>query len=170
MTVKGQRQRIATDAERKRAVEIYETEGPSEAARQTGWAKSTITGWAKKAGVATQSPHDLEAVTAARVARHHLSMAEWREKITDDLQQISLLAAQAEQDYLTQNGRLPTMEKITSARVKAVSDLMLLSGEPTSRTAVTKELGPQAAAAARLRDELAQRREASITVPEMVMN
>jgi hypothetical protein len=161
MTVKGGKQRIATDAERERALAIYEAEGPSEAARQTGWAKSTITQWAKRRGVATQSPHDLEAVTAARVARHNLSMAEWRERITADLQQISLLAATVEQHYLSQEGqRLPTMEKVTSARVKAVNDLMLLSGEPTSRTAVQKELGPAAAAAARLRDELAERRQA----------
>ena len=151
----------SSSEERAAAVKLYEEVGPSEAARRLGRSKSTIVVWAHAAGAHTRGSEELQELTRQREARRQLSMAEWREQITEKLRSNSLLAASLEGRHLKQTGmRAPSLERVTQARVKAVSDLLLLSGEATSRSASLQELPAQALNAARLRDELSARRAA----------
>ena len=138
---------------------LYEQFGPAEAGRLIGRPKATISLWARKAGAMTRSSDQIEEMVRQREARRQLSMVEWRERMTEILRQNSLLAAEREHEYLTATGVMaPSMERVTTSRVKATSDLLLLSGEATSRSASLAELPAAAANAARLRDELQERR------------
>jgi hypothetical protein len=149
----------STAEERATAVRLYEEVGPSEAARRLGRSKSTICLWAKEAGVRTRGSEEIQEMVRIREARRQLSMAEWREQITEVLRSNSLLAANLEDRHLRATGTsAPSLERVTTARVKAVSDLLLLSGEATSRSASLQEVPAAAANAARLRDELTARR------------
>lgn len=149
----------ATPEEKARALEIYRTDGPSEAARQTGFSKAAVCNWAKAAGVSTEAPQILGKAAAVSAARRRLSMAEWREEMTQMLRDISTQAATVEQALLGKRGKAtPTLEKATGARVKAISDLMLLTGEATQRIGLQGDAAEQMEQVARLRDELAERR------------
>lgn len=151
----------SSPTERAAAVKLYEEVGPSEAARRIGRSKSTITMWARAAGAQTRSSDEIKEMVAQREARRQLSNIEWREQITAKLRTNSLLAATLEERHLKATGmRAPSLERVTQARVKAVSDLLLLSGEATSRSASLQEIPAAAANAARLRDELHERRTA----------
>ena len=161
MTARGTRQRPSTPEERAIAVALYEEFGPAEAGRRVGRPKATVSLWARKAGASTRSSDQIEEMIRQREARRHLSMQEWREQMTDILRRNSLLAAERENAFLQATGAMaPSMERVTTSRVKATSDLLLLSGEATSRSASLTELPAAAANAARLRDELAERRKA----------
>lgn len=151
----------STPEEREKALKLYEEVGPSEAARRVGRSKSTITEWAHKAGVHQPGSEEIMEVVRVREARRQLTMVEWREQMTEQLRTNSLLAAQLEHRRLKGRGRqAPSLDRLTATRVKSVSDLLLLSGEPTSRSASLTEVPAAAANAARLRDELAARRAA----------
>jgi hypothetical protein len=150
----------ATPEQRQRALEIYRTDGPSEAARQTGFSKASVCSWAKQAGIKTEAPQLIGNATAVSVARRKLSMAEWREEMTELLRDISVQAATVENKLLMARGKnTPTLERATSARVKSISDLMLLTGEATQRIGLSGDVNEQAEKVARLRDELAERRK-----------
>lgn len=152
--------RPATDEEKARAVEIYATDGPSEAARQTGFSKASVCNWAKAAGVKTAAPQLIGKATEVSAARRRLTMAQWREEMTNLLRDISVEAATVETKLLTARGKAtPALEKATSARVKAISDLMLLTGEATQRIGLSGDVNEQAEQVKRLRDELAERRK-----------
>lgn len=151
--------RKATPEEKARAVEIYKTDGPSEAARQTGFSKAAVCNWAKAVGVKTEAPQLINTATELSRARRSLSMAEWREEMTNLLRDISVQAASVENKLLSQRGKAtPALEKATAARVKAISDLMLLTGEATQRIGLSGDVNEKAEQVARLRDELATRR------------
>lgn len=154
--------KASTPEQRAEAVEIYKTEGPSEAARRTGFSKASVCNWAKKAGVKTQAPQLIGAAAQLSAARRKLNMAEWREEMTQLLRDISVQAASVENKLLNQRGtNTPSLDKATSARVKAINDLMLLTGEATQRIGLNGDVAEQAEKVARLRDELAARREAA---------
>lgn len=150
--------RPATDEERQRALEIYKVHGPTEAGRQTGFSKASVCNWAKAEGIKTEAPALARAATELSAARRRLSMAEWREEMTNVLRQISMQAASVEMSLLSEDGRT-TLDKATAARVRAVSDLMLLTGEATQRVGLQQDTTEQAQQVARLRDELAERRK-----------
>ena len=151
--------RAATEEERKKALEIYITDGPSEAARQTGFSKASVCGWAKKAGVKTQAPQLISTATEISAARRKLNQAQWREEMTELLRQISVDAASLENKLLLQRGKnTPSLDRTTNARVKALNDLLLLTGEATQRIGLSNDTNEQAAKVAALRDQLAERR------------
>lgn len=152
---------VAASAELKaRAVELYRTLGPSEAARMCGVSKSGVVKWAKAAGVSTQSIELSATASAASVARRVRSAAEWREEMTNTLREISMLAASVELRLLSGRGKhTPELSKATQARMKAVSDLLLITGEATSRVGLQGDAQEHASDIARLRDELAERRK-----------
>jgi hypothetical protein len=151
----------STPDERANAVRLYEEVGPSEAARRLGRSKSTIVAWASAQGAHTRSSEQIQEMVRQREARRQLSMAEWREEMTSQLRMNSMIAAKLEERHLKRTGRFaPSLERVTAARVKSVSDLLLLSGEATSRSASLQEIPAAAANAARLRDELSARRAA----------
>lgn len=59
--------RVYTDEQREEALRLYETDGPRDAAEQTGIPKSTIQSWAKSAGVRTgRSQNARDATEAAQ--------------------------------------------------------------------------------------------------------
>lgn len=150
----------ATPDQRAKALEIYKTKGPSEAGRITGFSKAAICKWAKAEGVTTTAPALNEKATEASVARRHRSQAEWREEMSNLLRDISEQSARLELSLIKQRGeKTPPLEKVTAARVKSVSDLLLLSGEATSRVGLAGG-DDHAAAVAKLRDDLAERRKA----------
>lgn len=155
--------RKSTPEERAQAIEIYRTDGPSEAARQMGFSKASVCAWAKAAGVKTEAPQLISTATELSSARRKLSMAEWREEMTELLREISVTAAGVEAKLLAQKGKsTPTLEKATAARVKSISDLMLLTGEATQRIGLSGDVHEQAEQVARLRDELAERRKKAV--------
>lgn len=60
--------RVYTDEQRAEALRLFETDGPSKAAKATGIAKGTIAGWAKAAGVRTVRNENVRArVDAAKL-------------------------------------------------------------------------------------------------------
>lgn len=154
--MKGGKRTYATDEEKALAVRLYADLGPAEASRQTGWAKSTIINWAHKAGVKVTPPEEIQKAVEHRKARHELSMQEWREEITSQLRELSLLAASLE---MTMAPNATDLSKVSAMRQKAISDLMLVTGEPTNRTEIRRDMTGAREATARLRDELAERRE-----------
>lgn len=83
-------------------------------------------------------------------------MEEWRTEMTAMLRDISMQAVQAEQRLLDER---PTLDKVTASRVRAISDLLLLVGEPTTRIGHSTDMSEQHEQVRRLRDELAERRE-----------
>ena len=58
-----------TDAEKKRALDLYVLYGPCRASRETGIHKGTITRWAKKLGLETKSLVRMAEANEAREAR-----------------------------------------------------------------------------------------------------
>jgi hypothetical protein len=147
--------RAATDDQKQRALAIYVTHGPTEAGRQTGFSKASVCNWAKAAGVTTEAPHLARIATEVSRARRAQSMAEWREQMTQVLRDISMQAAEVEAALLSDR---PTLDKATASRVRAISDLMLLTGEATQRIGLSKDMTEQHEQVRRLRDDLAERR------------
>lgn len=144
---------------RAEAVSLYATLGPSEAARRVGCSKAAVVKWAKAKGVAVAG---LTQATEESHARLLLSAAEWREEMVSMLRQISSASAEVELQLLSRRGALvPELGKATAARVKSINDLMLLTGEATSRVGHQGDRAEQATGIARLRDELAERRRVS---------
>ena len=137
------------------ALRIYATDGPTAAANMTGISKGAVCKYAKARGVETNVVYLHENATKASVARRARTMAEWREDMTERLQEISTLAAEVELDLLTKTN---TLDKATQCRVKSINDLMLLSGEATTRVGLNSDVAAHATAVATLRDELAMRR------------
>jgi len=153
--------RAATAEERERALALYVTHGPTEAGRQTGFSKGAVCNWARAAGVKTEAPYLARAATEVSVARRTHTMAIWREEMTQMLRDISMTAATVEIALLNER---PSLDKATAARVRATSDLMLLTGEATTRIGLNKDMSEQTEQVRRLRDELAERRSAKLTV------
>lgn len=147
--------RAATPEEKARALEIYKTQGPTEAGRQTGFTKASVCNWARAAGIPTNAPTHLRLATEVSVARRRLTMSEWREEMTEMLKSISMTAAEVEVTLLNDK---PSLDKATAARVRATSDLMLLTGEATTRIGLSQDMTEQHEQVRRLRDDLAQRR------------
>src|SRR4051794_35985930 len=54
-----------TDEQKAQALELYRTEGPTAAAATLGCSKSTVTTWAKKAGIACEATSRTTAATKA---------------------------------------------------------------------------------------------------------
>ena len=73
---------IATQAQKARALEIYRTEGPAEASRQTGFNKHTIASWARRGAVVMTMP-SLRQKHATAVAA--ASRNERKKKLAEDL-------------------------------------------------------------------------------------
>lgn len=147
--------RTATAEQREHALALYRTVGPTEAGRQTGFSKASVCNWARAAGIETHAPQHLRTATEVSVERRRLSMAEWREEMTQMLRDISMQAAGVEVALLASN---PTLDKATASRVRAISDLMLLTGEATTRIGLSQDMTEQHEQVRRLRDELAERR------------
>jgi hypothetical protein len=151
--------RAATDDQKQRALAIYVTHGPTEAGRQTGFSKASVCNWARQAGIVTHAPQVARVATELSAARRRLNMAEWREEMTTMLRDISMTAATVELTLLSER---PTLDKATAARVRATSDLMLLTGEATQRIGLSTDMTEQHEQVRRLRDELAERRSAKL--------
>lgn len=58
--------RVYTDEQREEALRIYEAEGPSAAARETGIPKGTIAAWARRGGVRTSAPQNMREANEAQ--------------------------------------------------------------------------------------------------------
>jgi hypothetical protein len=152
--------RHATDEEKEKALEIYVTDGPSQAARVTGFSKASICNWARQAGVSTKGAELTQAATQMSLARRNLNMAQWREAATEYLRDISIKALEVEGALLSQTGnKTPQLDKVITARSKAISDLLLLSGEATQRIGLTNDTQDQRDRIAALRDELEARKQ-----------
>lgn len=72
--------RVYTNEEKAEALRIYEAEGPSAAARETGIPKGTIAAWARRGGVRTSAPQNMREANEAQSenfkARRHAIIAE----------------------------------------------------------------------------------------------
>lgn len=147
--------RAATEEQKAHALEIYKTHGPTEAGRQTGFSKASVCNWARAAGIETHAPQVARVATELSAQRRRLNMAEWREEMTSMLREISMTAAHVEVALLQDK---PTLDKATAARVRATSDLLLLTGEATQRIGLNADMTEQHEQVRRLRDELAERR------------
>lgn len=58
--------RAYTEDEKDEALRIYEAEGPSAAARETGIPKGTIAAWARRGGVRTSAPQNMREANEAQ--------------------------------------------------------------------------------------------------------
>jgi hypothetical protein len=147
----------ASPKTRAKALALYRTHGPTEAARQCGVSKAAVCKWALAEGVSTDVP-GLTAATSASVARRNLKTAEWREEMAALLRDVTLRAAEVEWTLLNQP-TTPSLDKVSNTRAKAVSDLLLITGEATQRIGLQGDSEEHAASVAKLRDELAERRK-----------
>ncbi len=126
------------------AVRIYESEGPSEASRQTGIAKATIGTWAKEAGVRTFAPQKTAEATEMRRGQNALR----REDVKHRLLEKALTALERMDEPVTahvgQEGKEVTYDKPTASdfRHYAISAAILIDklrlegGETTARPEV----------------------------------
>lgn len=62
--------RVYTEEQKAEALRIYENEGPSEAARQTGIPKGTIAAWGKRTGVQTYAAQNTREATEVAQANN----------------------------------------------------------------------------------------------------
>jgi len=139
------RGRPRSEAERRRALAIYEQDGLAAASQQTGIPKQTIQQWASSDGLRTAEP----AKTAAATATHSRTMAERRARLADDL------LADAERlrahvwtpatvhhwskdgDFLERELPTPTIsdqKTLLLAAAIAIDKSQLLAGEATERS------------------------------------
>lgn len=124
--------RTFTDAEKAHALELYAEHGKAEAARMTGISAGTIGAWASRAGVATGAAENLRAATAVATARRTFVAEEFRARMVETLAQVAERAAAKELERLA--GSKASLHEIVGARTRAIHDLQLLSGDPTTRT------------------------------------
>lgn len=146
-----------TDADKAQALELYRVDGPKAAAATLGIAASTITGWAKAAGVRTERLENAQARVEARrtdLAARRLALAA---DLLDDIARFrsQLFAPCVERKALVVSDGAaygshvtivdidrpkPTFAEQTKIMTSigiAVDKAQLLAGEATTRTEVT---------------------------------
>ena len=124
------------------ALRIYEKEGPSEAARQTGIAKQTITGWGKAAGVRTYGTYLTRKATEAREAGFARRAVDLRHRLLaeafDALDQIHETQVQ----FVGKDGDRVELDRAPASDTRnfmltatnAIDKMRLLGGESTAKT------------------------------------
>lgn len=142
-----------TDEQKARALELYQTDGPTEAGRQTGIDKSTITRWAKDAGLSTLGTEKTRAATEARIASTADRKARLAADLLDDLERLRLQLfepcverkAMAISGGMHEPGRVeivdidrdqPTFveqKQIMTTLAIGVDKVLLMTGEATAR-------------------------------------
>lgn len=145
-----------TAEQKAKGLKLYETEGPTAAARQIGCSPRTIRDWAKTAGVSKARSKNLEAAASMFAAERAAVRVKLMSKIGDMLDRMD----QPHYDYRGKNVEKVTWETATSGDVKnyAISFGVLLDklrlelGEATGRT----ETVDLAAAESRIDQEIAR--------------
>lgn len=145
-----------TDAEKAEALERYRVDGPKAAAAALGISASTITGWAKAAGVRTERLENAQARVEARRTDLHARRLALAADLLDDIARFrgQLFAPCVERKAMNvSDGPIgshveivdidrpkPTFAEQTKIMTSigiAVDKAQLLAGEATSRTEVT---------------------------------
>lgn len=117
-----------TDAEKAHALDVYATEGPAEAARQTGIPKGTIASWAHRTG--TQTVCNERA--AARVEAAQMKWAERRQAMVDRIGTIAEKALTVVEDNLDLGTTSKAKDAATTMAI-LVDKAQLLGGDATTR-------------------------------------
>jgi len=124
------------------ALRIYEKEGPSEAARQTGIAKQRITQWAKIAGVRTSAPQRMAEATQMRRLQGEAFREEVKEKLLRRVDTALELMVTQTTTHVGQQGKEVTYERPPAQDFRhyamsagiLVDKFRLESGESTAKT------------------------------------
>lgn len=135
------KRRKYTDAERERAVALYVEQGPCAVEKQMGIAKSTVSRWAKKAGVGTDHAAKTREATEAAAEVAAGKRAEVRVKLLDKALDLMGRMDEEQVEYVGQQGKRVTYDRPNAADCKhyataaaiLIDKLRLEEGEATTR-------------------------------------
>jgi transposase-like protein len=117
--------RSYSDEERQAALALYETDGPTAVQTQLGVPKATVTEWAQANGIRTiRNERTRAAIEALEVDREARTAA-----LAEKLLQIAEAGASRELEVIGAS----KLRDVVGSRTRAVHDLQLLTGAPTSR-------------------------------------
>lgn len=127
-----------TDEQREEALKVYAEVGPSEAERQTGINKKTITSWAKRVGLKTSVAHNMaEAVEASRLKREQKKELLIDEMLDEARNAVRDMSATVTVGDITMKTPPKDRQALASAAGTLIDKIQLLSGEATSRNETT---------------------------------
>jgi transposase-like protein len=120
--------RTYSDAEKAHALDLYQTEGPAQAALATGIPKGTILSWAHRAGL--QSDCIAEMGKARQAAS--LTLEARKAVLAGRLTEVAEKAVERQLELIEEGN----LRDVVGAGTRAIHDTLLLTGQATERHAV----------------------------------
>lgn len=133
------------DDQRRRALDLYRTDGLAAAHRATGIPKPTITGWAHAAGITAERSTDKDK-TADATAERRRALDDARDRRAVLLATVTELALQRTVDAVRDLTKPLEVRDLVGVWTRGQHDLALLEGKSTANLAVSVTLNVPPAA------------------------